>query len=62
MTIAFAYPDVLTKKQWDKKKGVMAKLAIGKTDVGVLSQVTILRDGQEQTLEVRVTARPDQVN
>ncbi len=28
------YPAVLSKAAWDKKKGVMAKLAVGKTDVG----------------------------
>lgn len=28
------YPDSLTKKSWDKNKGVFAKMAVGKTDVG----------------------------
>jgi hypothetical protein len=31
---AMAYPDVLTKKAWDKNKGLLAKIAVGKTDVG----------------------------
>lgn len=32
--IKFDYPSVLKKSDWDKNKGVMAKLAVGKTDVG----------------------------
>ncbi len=32
--LAFPYPVILTKAAWDKNKGLMAKLAVGKTDVG----------------------------
>jgi hypothetical protein len=32
--LAFPYPPLLSKTAWDKNKGVMAKLAVGKTDVG----------------------------
>jgi hypothetical protein len=30
----FAYPAILTKRAWDKGKGKIAKLVVGKTDVG----------------------------
>jgi hypothetical protein len=31
---SFEYPEILTNKAWQKHKGVVAKLAVGKTDVG----------------------------
>jgi S1-C subfamily serine protease len=35
---------------------------IGKSEVGGTSRVTLLRRGQEVTLEVKVATRPDQIN
>jgi len=32
--LSMPYPPVLTKAQWDRNKGVMAKLFVGKTDIG----------------------------
>lgn len=32
--LSMPYPPELTKAQWDRKKGVMAKLFVGKTDIG----------------------------
>src|SRR4029079_1154109 len=28
------YPQILTPKDWEKKKGAVAKLALGRTDIG----------------------------
>lgn len=32
------YPPILSSKNWDKKKGVVAKLVVGKTDIGAALQ------------------------